>query len=76
MLATSAAWTTTPKHKTVRLHLAPQSDGVTIARLRIEQTTNPAGVPHYQAPASWKTDAGAYVLPLQATETIAVLEAK
>ena len=64
------------KNKNIKLHLAPQSDGVTVARLRIEQTANPPGALHYQAPASWKTDAGAYVLPLQTTETIAGLQAK
>jgi hypothetical protein len=64
------------KHKTIRLHLAPQSEGLTVARLRIEQTANPPGAPHYQAPTSWKTDAGAYVVPLQATETIAVLQTR
>jgi hypothetical protein len=65
-----------PKRKAVRLHLAPQSDGVTVARLRIEQTANPPGALHYQGPASWKTDAGAYVLPLQTTETVATLQAR
>ena len=64
------------KNKTLKLHLAPQSDGVTVARLRVEQTANPPGALHYQAPASWKTDAGAYVLPLQTTETVAALQAK
>ena len=64
------------KRKTVSLHLAPQSDGVTVARLRIEQTADVPGAPQYLAPASWKTDAGAYVLPLQATETVAILQPK
>ena len=64
------------KRQTIRLHLAPRSDGVTVARLRIEQTAHPPAAPHYHAPASWKTDAGAYVLPLQTTETVAELQAK
>jgi hypothetical protein len=64
------------KHKTIRLHLAPRSDGVTVARLRVEQTANLPGALPYQAPASWRIDAGAYVLPLQATETVVELQAK
>jgi hypothetical protein len=64
------------KRKTVSLHFAPQSEGVTVARLRIERTAEVSGAPRFFAPDSWKTDAGAYVLPLQTTETVAVLQAK
>lgn len=64
------------QRRTISLHLAPQSDGVSAARLRIEQTANPTGALHYGAPTDWKVDAGAYVLPLSGTETVAVLRAK
>jgi hypothetical protein len=61
------------RHDTVRLHLAPESEGVQTARLRIEQTISRPSIVRYQAPTAWKMENGAYVLPLQSTETIVTL---
>ena len=58
---------------TVRLHLAAKSDSVPEARMHIEQTVSGPRVARYTAPDSWKVDGGAYVLPLQTTETIVTL---
>jgi hypothetical protein len=62
-----------PARKTVRLHLAPASESVPEARLRIRQTASLPGVGQYKAAESWKMDAGAYVFPLHATETVVTL---
>jgi hypothetical protein len=61
------------RHNTVRLHLAPESETVKTARLRMEQTISGPGIARYQAPRTWKMEAGAYILPLQSTETIVTL---
>ena len=41
------------KHKTVRLHLAPQSDGVTVARLHIEQRADVSGAHRFLLQVQW-----------------------
>lgn len=64
------------RHNTVRLHLAPASESVQTALLRIEQTISGPGIARYAAPSDWKLERGAYLVPLKATETIVTLRGK
>jgi hypothetical protein len=61
------------QHKNIRLHLAEDADGSSVAKLRFTQTT-PMDF-HYKLAKRYDIQTGAYVIPRQTgKETTVVLE--
>lgn len=59
-----------PKTKAVRLVLSAAGNGVSSARLVVEQPARPVGAPSYSAASSYTKDAGAAVIPLSGKATV------
>jgi hypothetical protein len=61
------------KHGAVKLHLAPGTSSVSVARLRVEQTGAGSGHRAVALPVGRKMERGAYLVPLSAMDTVVQL---